>query len=97
MNFKAKRQTADIIPEIEDVIMNLMICDDQKSELENMRQIVAEYALTHSELSLVVKCFSNPFDMLEEMGKYSFDSIIKVNIYDDLMINFSEIADMLNI
>lgn len=30
--------------------MNLMICDDQKSELENMGQIVSEYALTHSEL-----------------------------------------------
>lgn len=49
--------------------MNLMICDDQKSELENMGQIVSEYALTHSELSLTVKCFLNPFDMLDEMGK----------------------------
>ena len=29
--------------------------------------------------------------------QYSFDSIIKVNIYDDLLINFSEIADLLNI
>lgn len=29
--------------------------------------------------------------------QYSFDSVIKVNIYDDLLINFSEIADMLNI
>lgn len=29
--------------------------------------------------------------------QYSFDSIIKVNIYDDLLINFSEIADMLNL
>lgn len=29
--------------------------------------------------------------------QYSFDSIIKVNIYDDLLINFSEIANMLNI
>lgn len=29
--------------------------------------------------------------------QYSFDSIIKVNIYEDLLINFSEIADMLNI
>ena len=80
MNFKAKRQTADIIPEIEDVIMNLMICDDQKSELENMRQIVAEYALTHSELSLVVKCFSNPFDMLEEMGKSGTPDIALLDI-----------------
>lgn len=29
--------------------------------------------------------------------QYSFDSTIKVNIYDDLLINFLEIADMLNI
>ncbi len=28
---------------------------------------------------------------------YPFDSIIKVNIFDDLLINFSEIANMLNI
>ena len=29
--------------------------------------------------------------------QYPFDSIIKVNIFDDLLINFSEIADLLNI
>ena len=29
--------------------------------------------------------------------QYSFDSVIKVNIYDDLLVNFSEIADILNI
>ena len=29
--------------------------------------------------------------------QYPFDSIIKVNIYDDLLINFSEIANRLNI
>ena len=29
--------------------------------------------------------------------QYPFDSIIKVNIYDDLLINFSDIADLLNI
>ena len=29
--------------------------------------------------------------------QYSFDSIIKVNIYEDLLINFSEITDILNI
>lgn len=28
--------------------------------------------------------------------QYSFDAVIKVNIYDDLLINFSEIAEMLN-
>ena len=29
--------------------------------------------------------------------QYSFDSVIKVNIYNDFLINFSEIADMLDI
>lgn len=29
--------------------------------------------------------------------QYPFDSIIKVNIYDDLFINFSEISNMLNL
>lgn len=29
--------------------------------------------------------------------QYSFDSTIKVNIYDDLLINFSEIAELLTI
>lgn len=29
--------------------------------------------------------------------QYSFDSTIKVNIYDDLLINFSDIAKLLNI
>jgi len=29
--------------------------------------------------------------------QYSFDSTIKVNIFDDLLINFSEISDMLNL
>ncbi|MBQ1192570.1 MAG: Uma2 family endonuclease, partial [Lachnospiraceae bacterium] len=29
--------------------------------------------------------------------QYPFDSIIKVNIYDDLYINFSDIAGLLNI
>lgn len=26
--------------------------------------------------------------------QYSFDSVIKVNIYDDLFINFAEIAEL---
>ena len=60
--------------------MNLMICDDQKSELENMGQIVSEYALTHSELSLNVKCFLNPLDMLDEMGKSGVPDIVLLDI-----------------
>lgn len=29
--------------------------------------------------------------------QYSFDAVIKVNIYEDLYINFSDIADALSI
>ena len=79
MHLKKKR-TADIITKMENDIMNLMICDDQKSELENMRQIVSEYALTHSELSLAVKYFLNPFDMLDEMGKSGAPDIALLDI-----------------
>lgn len=60
--------------------MNLMICDDQKSELENMRQIISEYVLTHSELSLAVKCFLNPFDMLDEMNRSGAPDIALLDI-----------------
>ncbi len=39
----------------------------------------------------------NYFDGNIVSVQYPFDSIIKVNIYEDLLINFSEIADLLNI
>lgn len=60
--------------------MNLMICDDRKSELENMQQIVFDYARTHPELSLVVKCFRNPSDMLDEVGKNGVPDIALLDI-----------------
>ena len=60
--------------------MELMICDDQTSELEHMRQIVSDYALTHPELSLTVKCFSNPFDMLDAIDKSGAPDIALLDI-----------------
>ncbi len=60
--------------------MEPMICDDQTSELEHIRQIVSDYALTHSELSLTVKCFSNPFDMLDAIGKSGAPDIALLDI-----------------
>lgn len=39
----------------------------------------------------------NYFDSDIVSVPYSFDSIIKVNIYDDLYINFSDIAKLLNL
>ena len=52
----------------------------KKVNLKNMGQIVSEYALTHSELSLTVKCFLNPFDMLDEMGKSGVPDIVLLDI-----------------
>lgn len=48
--------------------MNIAICDDQKSELEKIRQIVSDYVLSHSELSAEIRCFSNPLDMLDDIS-----------------------------
>lgn len=60
--------------------MNLMICDDQQSELDTMRQIVSEYALAHAALSLFVKCFQNPFDMLAEIDRSGAPDIALLDI-----------------
>ena len=60
--------------------MNLMICDDQQSELDTMRQIVSEYALAHAALSLSVKCFQNPFDMLAEIDRSGAPDIALLDI-----------------
>lgn len=46
--------------------MKLIVCDDQKNELEDLREIMMEYSQAHPELSLNVECFSKPLDMLME-------------------------------
>ncbi len=60
--------------------MVCMICDDQKNELEMMEQIVSDYAKERPELSLVVQCFSNPFDMLETINKSGAPDIALLDI-----------------
>ena len=47
--------------------MNVVICDDQKDELEHMKQIVSEYADAHPELFMKIKCFLSPFDLLDDI------------------------------
>ena len=54
---------------------------------------VREYWIVDPRRKLVIV---NYFDKNMLNIQYSFDSVIKVNIYEDLLINFSEIADMLN-
>ncbi len=60
--------------------MNIMICDDQKNELESIERIVSEYADAHRELSVAIRCFSNPLDMLSEVGKNGAPDIALLDI-----------------
>lgn len=60
--------------------MVCMICEDQKSELERMEQILADYGKAHPELSLAVQCFSHPFDMLEAVRKTGAPDIALLDI-----------------
>lgn len=60
--------------------MNITICDDQKSELEKIRQIVSDYVLSHSELSAEIRCFSNPLDMLDDIIKNGVPDIALLDI-----------------
>lgn len=47
--------------------MNVIICDDQKDELEYMKQIVSEYAGAHPEFFMQIKCFLSPIDLLDDI------------------------------
>lgn len=60
--------------------MNITICDDQKNELENVRQTVSEYAQAHSELMIKVSCFLNPLDMLDGINKNGVPDIALLDI-----------------
>lgn len=60
--------------------MNITICDDEINELENIKQIVSEYAKAHSELLLKVKCFLNPIDMLDDINKNGVPDIALLDI-----------------
>ena len=49
--------------------------------VDHMKQTILVYDMEHDSAPVI----------------YSFSDIVKVNIYDDLFINFSEIAEILNI
>lgn len=61
-------------------IMLCMICDDQKNEMETMKKIVSDYAGEHPDLFLAIQCFSNPFDMLDEMDRSGVPDIALLDI-----------------
>ena len=60
--------------------MNITICDDQKNELENIKQVVSEYAKSHSELLIKINCFLNPLDMLDDISKNGVPDIALLDI-----------------
>ena len=60
--------------------MNIMICDDQKDELENIKRVVLEYAKVHQELLIKVNSFFDPFDMLGEINKNGVPDIALLDI-----------------
>ena len=60
--------------------MNIMICDDQKDELENIKRVVLEYAKVHQELLIKVNSFFDPFDMLGEITKNGVPDIALLDI-----------------
>lgn len=60
--------------------MLCMICDDQRREIENMEQIVSEYAKVHPEISLCIQSFSRPFDLLEEIDRNGAPDIVLLDI-----------------
>lgn len=68
--------------------------DDYIRKLYHYKNVgVREYWIVDPNRQLVTV---NYFEANMLTIQYSFDSIIKVNIYDDLLISFSEIAELLN-
>lgn len=60
--------------------MIVMICDDQKNELDSVNRIVSEYAFAHSELPITAKSFLNPSEMLDVIHKNGAPDIALLDI-----------------
>lgn len=60
--------------------MNIMICDDQINELENIKQIVSDYAKARPELFIKIGCFLNPSDMLDDINRNGVPDIALLDI-----------------
>ena len=63
-----------------DETMLCMICEDQKDDLETIQKIVSDYVGEHPDLFLAIQCFSNPFDMLDQMGRSGAPDIALLDI-----------------
>ncbi len=60
--------------------MNIAICDDRENELENIRSIVQDYAISHPEFMLKLSCFLNPLDMIDDIRKNGAPDIALLDI-----------------
>ena len=60
--------------------MNIVICDDRTSELENIKRVVSEYAKAHPEQFITITCFSNSLDMLDDVSKNGAPDIALLDI-----------------
>ena len=60
--------------------MNIVICDDQITEIERIKQIVSDYAKTHPELFVTITCFLNPLDMLDDISQNGVPDIALLDI-----------------
>lgn len=60
--------------------MKILICDDESNELKKIEKIVTEYAKVHLELLIEIKCFSNPFDLMEDIHKNGVPDIALLDI-----------------
>lgn len=60
--------------------MIVMICDDQKKELDNINKIISEYSSLNSELPITAKSFLNPSEMLDFIHKNGAPDIALLDI-----------------
>ena len=60
--------------------MKILICDDESTALEEIEKFVTEYAKEHLELQIETKCYSSPFDLMEEVQKSGAPDIALLDI-----------------
>lgn len=65
---------------MEDLKLKVLICDDEITELKKIEKIVKEYAEVHLQLLIEIKCFSNPFHLMEDVHKNGVPDIALLDI-----------------
>lgn len=64
----------------EELSLKVFICDDENNELKKIEKIVTEYAKVNLELLIEIKCFSNPFELMEDVNKNGAPDIALLDI-----------------